>query len=328
MTRGPRRLKDDPDFKWETGCDVANEDLLVGQYDLPGLRSRIVAAAAVATPLADPPVTVGDGVPGVKEVARSGWVRPVAGLAIGALVFLGAYWLGAQSGFGTEVGPVEPAPPIAAPAPVGTSDEGAPTSAVPDLAPAAVGTSEGSGAAPAARVAVQDRVTVESAPAVVRTALEPVALATAPVAAPPQAPAGTADEAAPRSGVSDLPAQQAAFDAAQGALSDGRYRDAQSGFEAVLERWPTGALAIESEVGLLHALWGSGDYTATLAQAEKIQKLPALSSRGAEITRLRAESLVLLNRCEEALLVAEQLSDRRGADIRKACRTQPKESTP
>ncbi|MEQ1502970.1 MAG: hypothetical protein ABMB14_12105 [Myxococcota bacterium] len=48
MTVGPRRLNDDPDFKWETGCDLSDERGLVGDYDLAGLRSRLVAAAAAS----------------------------------------------------------------------------------------------------------------------------------------------------------------------------------------------------------------------------------------------------------------------------------------
>ena len=39
---GPRRLMDDPDFKWETGCDLADEALL--------LLSRVRATIDLAAP--------------------------------------------------------------------------------------------------------------------------------------------------------------------------------------------------------------------------------------------------------------------------------------
>jgi hypothetical protein len=100
MTHGPRRLKDDPDFRWETGCDLRDEESQTGQYDFAGIRERLVAAAAA-----------GGNAPNGGQTgpapARSGWsgpsplrglAKPAAGMVAGAMVVAAAYWLGVQLG--------------------------------------------------------------------------------------------------------------------------------------------------------------------------------------------------------------------------------------
>jgi hypothetical protein len=62
------------------------------------------------------------------------------------------------------------------------------------------------------------------------------------------------------------------------------------------------------------------DFVGTAQLAEKIQGDPAFATHREEILRLWAESLVQLDRCTEALGVADQLSVRSAAPIRKSCR--------
>ena len=95
MSRGPRRLLDDPDFKWETGCDLADEGSVVGDYDLTAAKDAVmerVAAAAAANASA----LVGDGIPSV----RTGLGSTLNGLAVvlaGVVILGGAFWLGRYS---------------------------------------------------------------------------------------------------------------------------------------------------------------------------------------------------------------------------------------
>jgi hypothetical protein len=84
----------------------------------------------------------------------------------------------------------------------------------------------------------------------------------------------------------------------------------------------------EAQRGLLRSLVALGDAAATLTLLDEIEDNPAFSGRRAEMQRLRAESLVKLNRCEEALLQAEELPAKSAADIRRSCRDQRKETPP
>lgn len=363
MTRGPRRLKDDPDFQWETGCDVGAEEGLVGDYDLPGLRERILAAAATSPP----PVTVGDGMPGVREGAgRGAWrgsvVKPVVGVIAAVAIIGGAYWLGVRAG--TERHPaaptaeqtdprgasapsappgIDPRAPLAPPeatggaalappdpmAPPGPRVGGAPLAGEADPEPASAGS-----VASASTLALPVDAGEPGAVGAADVAVDPVEDPVAAVVPTDDAASGSsaspdAIASAPRG--SDLAAQQAAYEGAKSALDDGRFAEARRGFEASIARWPTGALSAESQLGLLQALYGLGDAGATLRQAEKIDALPAFSGRHEEIALLRAQALVRLDRCDEALLVLEGSSERGAADIRRACRQPPqrrKETAP
>jgi len=79
-------------------------------------------------------------------------------------------------------------------------------------------------------------------------------------------------------------------------------------------------------MNLLQCDFGLGDAEATIAQAERLQNLPAFAARRAEIARLRAEALVKLDRCSEATSVAEAASPREAAEIRRVCRERGKET--
>ena len=165
MTRGPRRLKDDPDFQWETGCNLADEESRVGQYDLAGIRDRLVAAAAVvpAPIVSDPPPS---------QAGPSTWprmVKPAAGMVAGAMVVAAAYWLGVQAGQEAPRSAPDPAPPVhevvapsIAPAPVVAPVQGG----TPDEGPIAHPRIQSRAASPSAP---------QAAPAEQGTAVEPVA---------------------------------------------------------------------------------------------------------------------------------------------------------
>jgi TolA-binding protein len=144
----------------------------------------------------------------------------------------------------------------------------------------------------------------------------------------PAAGSADADPSEGRAGTGDassLAQYRQAYEDADQALSEGRFAQARAGFRSVLDRWPNRYLAVEAQMKLLQCDFGLGDAAATLAQAEAIQDLPAFAARRSEILRLRAESLVRLDRCEEAVSVAEQIGARDAAEIRRGCRAGRKE---
>ncbi|MEM6927183.1 MAG: hypothetical protein AAF602_09655, partial [Myxococcota bacterium] len=121
MSRGPRRLMDDPDFQWETGCNLRDESVLTEGYDLGSLREAVLARVP----------EVGDGVPPIRP--RRGWRWGVGGLV--GLSTVTAFWLGTQFGGLDLETPANPeAPPAAAPTPV---EPDAPTTTAPAIEEAA-----------------------------------------------------------------------------------------------------------------------------------------------------------------------------------------------
>jgi TolA-binding protein len=346
MTRGPRRLKDDPDFKWETGCDVADEKLLVGEYDLQGTRSRLLAAIALSTPLSGEgpaespiPTTVGDGIPAIRPGATAtGWsvLKPLAVAVTGAFVVAASYWVGVQvgsDGVAPELAPAEvpvETPPVEASGMSGTSAE----AAAPAAEVVATASPQGS-AEPELVVSKPSRPASKSVAQVAPVKDEPVSaevvlpseiVAAQHAAAAVEQTSGTAEAPSAPAPQSTLGVQNEAFRAAESALYAGDYEGALRRYDAYLARFPKGKYQDEVQLGRLQALFGMGDKAATEALARSIQDLPSLSGRREEILRLRAESLVLLDRCEEALLVAGEIPSKAGAEVRRVCRRSGKES--
>jgi hypothetical protein len=305
-------LKDDSDFQWETGCNLDDERLVVGVYDLSGLRSRIVAGVLATGVAATTAVIVGDGVPVIARAA--GWsvatvVKPVLGAAGGAAILAGAYWLGVQSRSSEPVPQLEVAP-IHAP-----------------VMPAPASLSTG--------ILVPGRVEEPALTPPIEAAIaapqhEPANSASLRNTPPPdsdQAPAAGTASADPATRVvtapavphSDVPDQMATLYKADDAMGRGDYAEAERLYTQVRE-WPDGDLAPEAELGLLRARSSRQDFVGTAQLAEQIQDDPAFSDKRQEILRLWAESLVQLDRCTEALRVAEKLSVRSAAPTRKSCR--------
>lgn len=312
MTQGPRRLRDDPDFRWETGCDLGDEELQVGGYDLAGGRERLLASLAAG---ATPPV--GDGVPAVAP--RSPWsgaLRLLVGGLGAVAVLLSAYWLGTRAG---PASAVERAPEV-------RSLPAAPAPALPDPATSVeVPVVEPEQVAPPVRlpaVTAVERVGRAAPAPIGGTGPEPAPAEPGPTPTGPEPAVAEAEAELPVAApaTSGIGAQMAVYEPAADALQASRFAEARAGFERYLAGWPGGDLEAEALLGLLQSTYGLGDAAGTEALARQISERPDLSSRREEILRLRAESLLLLDRCDEALLVADALSARTGAPIRKACR--------
>jgi TolA-binding protein len=323
----PPRLRHDPAFRADTGCDLADEGLAVGGYDLDRGKQRLLAAiAALPPPASGPsggdapsapaPATTGGGALG----AGSGVVAAVAGgvivLMIGALV-----WLGGPS---APTAPVDPAP-RAAPA---TAAAPAPAaSAAPELPPepaAAPPTALADAPAPRAAAGPAPRAILPAEPAPALTGPVEVLPTAEPIPAVVGAPIPT-DPGPSGPAPSGLQADYQAFLVGDAKFKEGDWKAARAGYEAYLRDFPRGAMEPEARFGLLVALHQSGDAAAAEAQSRMIQDRTEFSSRRQEILRLRAESLVLLNRCEEALSLAEVLASKDAAEVRRVCRARRKE---
>lgn len=323
MTRGPRRLLEDPDFKWETGCDLADEKLLVDNYDTDAMKKRLLAAIALGAGAAGSGgVTVGDGTPVVRAGFRwSAALKPVAGIvaAVGAVTL--SFWAGMQA----RDADVDHVPPPAVEVPVAPSDLPSMAPSMDEAAPPEPAIpSEEPTEPPAGSHAARAPAPLAELPAVapaLEVALAPVLEAPVLDAASDDGVAEVALDALPEAvRTSDLPGQTADYDAADAALGAGRYREAKKRFGDYLVSWPDGGYASEAKLGLLEALHGLGEVSDVERYAAVLAEDPTMSHLRHEILRLRAESLVKLDRCGEALLVAEEVSARTLADIRRACR--------
>lgn len=308
MSEGPRRLRDDPDFAWETGCDLADEAFAVGGYDLPALKGRLLAE--VVPPSAGAPLRSASGM--------STWGPLVgAGVALLGLGVLGGLWWATPEPPATTVAPVvvapaapAPAAPMARPMPVPVVAPAPPVVPSVPVAPAAR-----PAAPPAAPVATHEAP--GPAPAVPVVEAEPEAEAEA---------AATTVEATPEAaGVDEvasggLAAELALFDAATGAAAAGRDQEAADGFAAYAEQYPSGSLRDEADLGRLRALVALGDHAAVEGLVAELVDRPGLVAVRDGLVRTRAENLVWLRRCDEALTLVASLPGRDGADVRRACR--------
>jgi hypothetical protein len=297
----PNRWKDDAAFIRDSGIDLNHEASAVGGYRLQAMRASVVAGEL--------PVASG---PSAIAVA--------AGAGI-ALVGAGLLWL--------AFSPVEVAS-------IDLASEQAP-------AVAAVQGLSVPLAAPLVQPLAKKAVEVASLP--------PAAVE--PVGAPPQAaPAGTddvpadeADEAqnllprtpepqvSPTSGTADAPSagrddgretdlaqQRALYIQGRDALDSGELSAANSAFGRYLEDWPQGVLRDEVLVSILEVLVRQSAWSDAERVAASFLSMPDLQDRRTEISRVRAEALVHLNRCDEAMALAAGLERTDQVSIRKTCR--------
>ncbi|MEQ1506701.1 MAG: hypothetical protein ABMB14_31025, partial [Myxococcota bacterium] len=262
--------------------------------------------------------------------------RSGAGFVAGAAVVAAAYWLGIHSG-SSDVEliavpvPVPVTAPVAPPAPStdgrgGQDGQDAVQPAATSPGPS-VGPSVGSASSPAGRLSPGGAVPTKSAPPTIATPAPAQVAATQTEGTADAGPAAAAPtgsvRAAPPS--SELAIELQVFEPARDSLVDGDFAAAKTGFERYLAQLPHGRMVGEAQIGRLQASKGLNDPAATASLAEKLQDLPELAGRRQEILRLRAESLVLLDRCDEALLVASDLSTRDASEIRRACRATRRE---
>jgi hypothetical protein len=294
---------------------LSDEAALDRGYDAGRGRARLLAAIAALPPAAHSPPAHPPAAP-----AASGW----GGLA-GAPAMLGgvvAVALTVLAGGWYLQTPADVPPPAAIERPAAHPvDRGAPVAAVerraPDPLPAAPPIeperAEARGTRPPAPlvgpVTVLPTVPPEPEPAPI-PADGVGADGVAAVEAPAPAPASSA-----------LQAEYEEYLIVDALYQDGdlgRARDAYLGFIA---RHPQGTMEPEAQFGLLLTFHRLGDAVATERQAAAIQNRAVFSSRRSEILRLRAESLVVLDRCDDALALASEMASKDATEVKRACRS-------
>jgi TolA-binding protein len=310
-TPNPVRLRLDPDFRAETGCDLSDEAAVTGGYDHARGKQRLLAAIAALPPPGGPTAGPASG----------------AGASSASGVMLAGAFGAAVVGIALLVGAWSTAVPSAAPQVAPPTHVAAPTA--PDAAPA------GSPELTAGPASLPTEPVVASSPRapmdqrIARVGSPPPAVVVGPVEVPPTVEAPVAavlpsTPTEPAIAPSGLQADYAAFLAGDAAFKDGDFAAARDGYRGYLASHPDGAMEPEAQLGLLLALHQLGDARAAELQARTIQDRSIFSSRRVEILRVRAESLVLLDRCDEALSLADQLASKDAAEARRVCRARRK----
>lgn len=265
------------------GVDL-DDSAELGGYDLPKMRAAVdarVASGAVGTV----PVALAV-VAGVAVVAAAWWWLAPGPASLAPAPIEAAAVVAVQVAEAPHPGPVEA--PSAAPPPARVpSAVSAPSAPPRDL--------------PSAPVVAVDAPADEVAPA--------------PVAA--VAADGTGEASADPG---DLAAQTAAYRAGQVALAEGRLADAAAAHRAYLERWPGGAYRDDALVSILDLAIRDGAWAHVEPLAAGLAQVPGLAARHAEFRRVRAEALVHLGRCDEALAVADSVGRDAVAAVRRTCR--------
>lgn len=320
MSRGPRRLMDDPDFQWETGCDLADEAGQVGGYELASMKEAVLAKVSAAA-AAGSAAVVGDGVPTVhasgasSSAAVAGWIKPLAFATAGVATVGTAFWLGVVAGPGLMQSPVapEPTPQVE---PVEPAESRIRTPFRPMGPPALAAEPEGSApeavdAEPVAQAESRSAYGRERAlatPSTPSPALEPAEMSegaeSAVLAAPPE----------------PAPSPVAMLNQAMRVCEAMRTDRARAGcFRDSLHQYP-GVADDMVELAWVNALRDAGDVEGTAALANRMQQDPAHRLRYAALRQLEAESLAKLGRCDHALGLARDLDRRVAEAIKKECR--------
>ncbi|MCB9670558.1 MAG: hypothetical protein H6736_09045 [Alphaproteobacteria bacterium] len=279
----PRRLREDPELRQA----FEDERLALGPHDLAALRARVVAGSPVPATPSGPrwPTLVG----------ISGLTAALVSVALWAILPSGPVIPPPQS---TPAPPVllvgEPRMPTRVAVPgVDTEDP-----VEPDLP------------APAPVVAPVEVGTVQ--------APEPVETVETPAVPEPAPVDHGLRMTAPRA---DLQAELEDYNRALDAASASRWSEARERYAAYLEAWPSGRLRDEAQLGLLGALVRSDRPGEAESLATRLLADPALARRAEDIRLLRAEALVELDRCDDALAVLEDVRrSARVTAVRNACR--------
>ena len=319
MSRGPRRLLDDPDFQWETGCDLSDEQSVVDGYDLQEMKDAVVSRVAVLA-AAGAASAVGDGVPVVKAGFSFPSLKPALFAAAGVATVGTAFWLGVVSGpqLAASLRPptlqAAPAPPVPVPSPVAVPDPG--RDPVPDLLGDWWMRQQQAPSEPS--VVGEDTVASVARPRHHATPSEPAEDAEDALVVQEEA---VVHEAGGNDLAEDTSSPISEYDGCMDLLDDRRNAAAARCFRDLLHAGgPDNPLRLQVEWSLLRALQASGDAEGTAALAEQLAQRADLADQRGELRLLQAEALVQVGRCDHALVVARDLDSDAAAAVRRACR--------
>jgi len=298
---GPLRFKHDPNFLKETGCDLNAQPDLMAQYDLPGLREKVMA-----------------------DVASGGAASAAVALQTKALVGLFAVLVGGAGflGYMSIEGPADPATeaaisfateePVAEPVVE-------PVEVTPEVE-AAVAFAVGE---PTRQAVVSEPVVAQPEPITAQVVEEPAVVDD--VAA--ESNDGIADaDAGPKTGTGlrnpgDLAGQNDVYQSVNMHMDAKDYQRARSTIGLYLKLYPDGDHLHDMLVTMTECMYRQESWGEAEKMAERVVAIAELPQhQRQQIAKLRAESLVMLDRCEEAAEAA-LLADRKVATaVKQQCR--------
>ncbi len=321
---GPLRFKDDPNFTQQTGIDLSAEAEAVGNYDLSGVREAVIRDIAGG---------------GAASAAAAFQLKALGGLFAVLIGGAGLWWM-AQADV-TQSPETEAAVAFAeAPAPrirqmsaekvalalaSGESiDEVEAVEAVVETEPVAEPTV--SPAQPDAVVEVPEPSEEPVAPAPDAEEVDDESVDAVADAAEVRPTPKTSimferpisDEKPP----SDLDARNNHFATIERLVAAEQYGEAYRVAGVFLKRFPEPDRAFADDVleTMLVCSFQLSDWDFAEDLAEVLIKNPKFLHRRAEFARMRAESLVMLNRCEEAVEAAAEADRQVATAIKQQCR--------
>jgi len=300
---GPRRLRDDPDFQWETGCDLSEEGLVVGDYALADMKGRVLAGAAGGSASA--------------AAATAAWVKGllVSGVLVAAV---GGGYLWGRSAIPVSEVNAEPIAEVAVVAAAPPPTLSTPAVDMPGVvqAPSAQTAEEPN---PQSRAEASTAAPMSAATPSVDAA--PSARATKAVVVAPESAVAMVEDKAP-AGLSPLRMELADWERSREALAAEDWARAEASLHHYLVTWPEGRLREEAKLALLQCHVELGQPSQVEVLAAEMLAGTLIEGRRTELAVIRAQALLALERCDEvvALLDSERLKGADAGTLRKECR--------
>ena len=314
---GPTRLKDDPNFIKETGCDLGAESARVGDYALTEMRASVLRKTAA----------------GSAATSTGFQVKALLGLCAVVGTTTGLWWM-----YQGPPPPVDPAAQVAVQFAVDPQAERTePTSEETRAAVAfAIETESPASETPSAEAPTQVPSASEST--VSPASEEGVPSEEEPVVAldgPTETESPASEETSSGDGVAmveerptpktaiqvgTLASENAVYELAGQLMREGRYDEARQAMAYYLKQWPDGVHLNGILMTMVECMYRQSRWGEAEKLAELLVGVPGLVHRRPELIRLRAESLVMLGRCEEASAAAEAGDRSLVSAVKQQCR--------
>ena len=293
---GPKRLKDDPLFLEETGCDLSAEAELVGSYALESAREVVMNEIATSS----------------AGVAVGVQIKGLLGLLAILVGGTGLVWW-------MQDGPVMDPPTREAVAHVVAAEVSPIETPVREDVKAAVDFAVSESRGPSSQESALQR---EAEAVRVEADVDPEV--TAPEPSEPSTDAVAMVEAPPRARTAiqmgTLASENAVYALIGQQMKAGEYAKARQAMAYSLQQWPEGVHVDGILMTMVECMYRQSKWGEAEKLAELLVDVPGLGHRRTEIVRLRAESLLMLDRCDLAIEVAEEGERSLVAAVKQHCR--------